>query len=202
VGSKCSQCRQCCRAIHCLTCSDLLSSLCALGSHLPGCIGQLSSSASCFNTCSPSCGSTLSCPPVPLDKPLYLCPLNHGLAKVGGGNWASFGCQGQIGFVNKCINNVEYKHKITGKSFACSLVNVGTDNETGAVVAYTQTEDGLEGAPVPLFLCPVDHTLAGPATSWASYGCLGQYSSVATCTNDAVVHTTHHKYTAACTPVS
>jgi hypothetical protein len=25
--------RQCCRSIHCLTCSDLLPSLCALGSH-------------------------------------------------------------------------------------------------------------------------------------------------------------------------
>jgi hypothetical protein len=35
VGSKCSQCRECSRSIHCLTCSDLLSSRCALGSHLP-----------------------------------------------------------------------------------------------------------------------------------------------------------------------
>jgi hypothetical protein len=34
-GSKCSQCRQCCRPIHCLACSDLLSSLCALASHPP-----------------------------------------------------------------------------------------------------------------------------------------------------------------------
>jgi hypothetical protein len=33
VGSKCSQCRQCYRTIHCLTCSDLLPPLCALGSH-------------------------------------------------------------------------------------------------------------------------------------------------------------------------
>jgi hypothetical protein len=36
VGSKCSQCSQCSRGIHCLTCSDLLSPLCALGSHPPG----------------------------------------------------------------------------------------------------------------------------------------------------------------------
>jgi hypothetical protein len=35
-GSKCSQCRQCCRSIHCLACSDLLPPLCALGSHPPG----------------------------------------------------------------------------------------------------------------------------------------------------------------------
>jgi ABC-type Mn2+/Zn2+ transport system ATPase subunit len=31
-----AKCRQCSRAIHCLTCSDLLSSLCALGSYLQG----------------------------------------------------------------------------------------------------------------------------------------------------------------------
>jgi hypothetical protein len=35
VGSKCSQCIQCCRSIHCLTCSDLLPSLCALGTQPP-----------------------------------------------------------------------------------------------------------------------------------------------------------------------
>jgi hypothetical protein len=35
VGSKCSQCRQCSRSIHCLTCADLLPPLCALGSHPP-----------------------------------------------------------------------------------------------------------------------------------------------------------------------
>jgi hypothetical protein len=34
VGSKCSKCRQFSRSIHCLTCSDLLSSLSPLGSHL------------------------------------------------------------------------------------------------------------------------------------------------------------------------
>jgi hypothetical protein len=34
IGSKCSQCqcKQCSRSIHCLTCSDLLSSLSTLGS--------------------------------------------------------------------------------------------------------------------------------------------------------------------------
>jgi hypothetical protein len=33
--SKCSQCIKCSRSIHCVACSDLLLSLCALGSHLP-----------------------------------------------------------------------------------------------------------------------------------------------------------------------
>jgi hypothetical protein len=35
VGSKCSQRIQCCRSIHCFTCSDLLLPLCALGFHPP-----------------------------------------------------------------------------------------------------------------------------------------------------------------------
>jgi hypothetical protein len=42
VGSKCSQCRQCSRPIHCLTCSDLLYPLCALGFHPPGTSDTLS----------------------------------------------------------------------------------------------------------------------------------------------------------------
>jgi hypothetical protein len=43
-ATACDQCRQCSRTIHCITCSDLLPPLFALGSHPQGAVGNWATS--------------------------------------------------------------------------------------------------------------------------------------------------------------
>ncbi len=134
-----------------------------------GCLGQISSINTCKNYTHHDQWFTAECTPVSDSTNYYECPYD---TTHSGGAWATWGCLGQISSVNFCRN---YTHHNKWHTVTCPPISFDPN------------------APSGTFSCPYDLKHSGGA--WATWGCLGQVSSIHVCRNY-----THHNqwYTTSC----
>lgn len=123
-----------------------------------GCLGQLATTPNCVNVLGGGSPTTFPCPAVNAPHQLYSCPFD---LTTGSGDWASYGCLGQVGFSPTCTN-VWSSHGGHLYTKDCSAVTP----------QFYST---------PLYKCP-EARVTGPG-KWASYGCIGQFSLLNYCVN-------------------
>ncbi len=131
-----------------------------------GCIAHLSQFGECLNLWYRKrerkvYWASFQCPVTEIDTTnsvIYACPAN---TEVGDGLWASFGCVGQLSFMNEC-ENIWWNDGPKSKKFACDRFDFSGRNF--------------------IYKCPYDTTV-GSVDIWASIGCIGQYSHTGNCFN-------------------
>jgi hypothetical protein len=103
----------------------------------------------------------------------------------------SLGCLGQIGFSSYCKNFASQKGAWHSTMLHCTkiLPSSGLGKAIARVRAGNHLDPNtstrveiLNETNPPVYICPTDQTTASPA-DWRTFGCVGQYSSVDTCTN-------------------